>query len=126
MNTSVGVGTAALEAGFWQDICAESDVVEGMGVAARLGGSQIALFRIGATVHITGNFDPFSGANVIARGIVGDVGGIPVVASPVYKQHFRLHDGVCLENPEVTLPIWSARCIAGRIEVLNLSVNEPS
>ncbi len=33
--------------------------------------------------------------------------GVPVVASPLYKQHFRLEDGQCLEDDSVTLRIWS-------------------
>lgn len=53
------------------------------------------------------NHDPFSGANVIGRGIVGDLGGELVVASPIYKQHFRLRDGQCLEDPERRLRHWS-------------------
>ena len=52
------------------------------------------------------HFDPFSNANVIARGIIGDVKGSPVVASPLYKQHFRLEDGQCLEDEDVKLRTW--------------------
>ena len=38
------------------------------------------------------NRDPYSGAYVLARGIVGTRGGLPTVASPMYKQVFDLHD----------------------------------
>ena len=50
--------------------------------------------------------DPFSNANVIAHGIVGDIKGAAVVASPIYKQHFRLEDGQCVEDDSVTLATW--------------------
>lgn len=52
------------------------------------------------------NHDPFSGANVIGRGIVGDLRGELVVASPIYKQHFRLRDGQCLEDADQRLRHW--------------------
>ena len=41
-------------------------------------------------VYALDNFDPHSGANVLSRGIVGDLSGELVVASPVYKHHFSL------------------------------------
>ena len=60
-------------------------------------------------LYAVDNRDPLSGINVIARGIVGDVKGEPVVASPLYKQHYRLSDGICLEETEVRLRHWPAR-----------------
>lgn len=72
-----------------------------IGVCALVQGQQVALFRIDNQVFAIDNHDPFSAANVLSRGIVGDVGGEPVVASPIYKQHFRLRDGVCIEDESV-------------------------
>ncbi|MDH4573957.1 nitrite reductase (NAD(P)H) small subunit family protein [Salinicola acroporae] len=57
-------------------------------------------------LYAVDNHDPFSGANVIGRGIVGDLNGELVVASPIYKQHFRLRDGLCLEDPDQRLRCW--------------------
>ncbi|MBC7185107.1 MAG: nitrite reductase (NAD(P)H) small subunit, partial [Marinobacter sp.] len=34
-------------------------------------------------------------------GITGDLKGEPVVASPLYKQHFSLRTGICLEEDSV-------------------------
>ena len=48
-----------------------------------------------------GNIDPFSGAAVMSRGIVGDRGGRATVQSPIKKQAFALDDGVCLDDPDV-------------------------
>jgi nitrite reductase (NADH) small subunit len=57
-------------------------------------------------VHAIGNVDPFSGAAVLSRGIVGDRGGVPTVASPVYKQVFSLVDGRCLDDPAVRVEVY--------------------
>ena len=62
----------------WVDVCALDDILPDTGVAALVGGRQIAIVRVGegvgdgAEVYALDNFDPFSHAFVIARGIVGD------------------------------------------------------
>ncbi|MFE5715683.1 nitrite reductase (NAD(P)H) small subunit [Streptomyces sp. NPDC056501] len=56
-------------------------------------------------VYAVGNRDPFSGADVIADGIMGSRDGVPVVASPMHKQEFDLRTGACLDDPEVSLPV---------------------
>ncbi len=82
------------------------------GVCALVGGEQVAVFRVSNgglaydSVHAVGNFDPFSRANVISRGIVGDIRGELVVASPVYKQHFSLVTGRCLEDSSKQIPVY--------------------
>lgn len=100
----------------WQPLCQRSDLVAHSGVAAWLetddGPAQVALFYLPdypGELFAVHNRDPFSGVNVIARGIVGDVKGEPVIASPLYKQHYRLRDGVCLEETEVRLRHWPVR-----------------
>lgn len=109
-------GTATPQA--WHDICALDDLLPERGAAALLGDTQIALFRLhDATVLAVGNLDPFSGANVIARGIVGTRGDRPCVASPMYKQHFDLTTGVCAEDPAVSLPVYRVRVADGRVLV---------
>ncbi|MDV5146340.1 nitrite reductase large subunit NirB [Streptomyces sp. SBC-4] len=79
----------------------------GRGRAAVLAdGTEAALFRDGdGEVYAVGNRDPFSGADVIANGIMGSRGGVPVVASPMHKQEFDLRTGACLDDPEVALPV---------------------
>ncbi|QHD48972.1 nitrite reductase small subunit NirD [Vreelandella aquamarina] len=97
----------------WQPLCTRADLVPFSGVAAWLnipeGPAQVALFYLpghAQELYALDHFDPFSKAYVIARGIVGDIKGSPVVASPIYKQHFRLEDGQCLEEDEVQLRTW--------------------
>ena len=89
-------------------ICRLDDIVPDTGVCALLGGEQVALFRIGDKVFAIGNRDPFSGANVLSRGIVGDLKGELVVASPIYKQHFSLVTGRCIEDESVSVPVYRA------------------
>ena len=89
-----------------------------IGVAALVGEEQVAVFRIDQKVYAIGNRDPFSGANVLARGIVGDLRGELVVASPVYKQHFSLVSGLCIEDPSVSVPVYQARVEGGEIQIL--------
>ena len=90
-------------------VCRFDDIVPDTGVCALVAGEQVALFRVQDEVFAIGNRDPFSGANVLSRGIVGDLKGELVVASPVYKQHFSLLTGRCVEDPEVRVPVYEAR-----------------
>ena len=89
-------------------ICSLEDIVPDTGVCALVGDEQVAVFRVGEEVFAIGNRDPFSGANVLSRGIVGDIDGELVVASPVYKQHFSLLSGRCIEDASVGVPVYRA------------------
>ena len=94
------------------------------GVCALVNGVQVAVFRLsgdgedGGSVHAIANFDPFAKANVLSRGIVGDLKGELVVASPVYKQHFNLVTGQCLEEPGVRVAAFQACVQAGTVFVI--------
>jgi nitrite reductase (NADH) small subunit len=99
-------------------ICRLDDIVPDTGVAALVGGEQIAVFRIDQKIYAIGNRDPFSGANVLSRGIVGDLKGELVVASPVYKQHFSLVTGRCIEDETVSVPVY--RVLVDGMDVLVL------
>ena len=106
----------------WIDLCALSELPPNAGLAARLGETQIALFHLPDSeekVFALGNHDPKSGANVLARGILGDLHGQRVVASPLYKQHYRLQDGQCLEDEAVKVPVWAVKIENGRVWVEN-------
>ena len=100
-------------------MCDFDALVPDVGVRALLGDDQVALFRLSGTddVYAVDAFDPFSGAPVLSRGIVGDVGGELVVASPIYKQHFSLRTGRCLEDPAVTIRTFPARVVGGEVQV---------
>ena len=104
----------------WEDVCALEDILPWTGVCALLAGRQVAIARVGdgEQVYAIANFDPFSKAFVLARGIVGDKGGVPKIASPIYKQTFDLRTGQCLDDPSVNVPVYQARVRAGRVEVV--------
>ncbi|MCG7527911.1 nitrite reductase small subunit NirD [Streptomyces sp. OfavH-34-F] len=95
----------------WLPVCDRSLLTPGRGVAALLpDGRQVALFldRAGRTYAID-NRDPFTGAYVLSRGLVGSDGGQPFVASPLLKQRFDLATGACLDDDEVSVPVFEVR-----------------
>lgn len=100
----------------WQAICALDDIWPDTGVCALVRGRQIAVFRLAdGSLHAIDNHDPNSGANVLSRGIVGDLGGEPVVASPIYKHHYRLRSGACVENPATPLRTYPVELRDGTV-----------
>jgi nitrite reductase (NADH) small subunit len=102
----------------WLQVCALDDIVPNTGVCALVADDQVAVFRLDDdSVYAIDNFDPLSGANVLSRGIVGDVGGELVVASPVYKQHFSLKSGRCLEEADVYVATFPVRVEDGAVLV---------
>ncbi|MDC0679236.1 nitrite reductase small subunit NirD [Sorangium atrum] len=103
----------------WIDVCGVEDIIPNTGVCALVGKRQIALVRVGEgeEVYAISNFDPFSKAFVLSRGIVGDKGGVPKIASPIYKQSFDLRSGQCLDDPGVSIPVYPIRVRAGRVEI---------
>lgn len=101
----------------WHDVCALEDLIEGAGVGALVGGRQIALFLVHGRVYALDNFDPASRANVLARGLTGNLQGERVVASPIYKQHFVLTSGRCVEDPTFNVTAYPTRVEEGRVRV---------
>lgn len=101
----------------WHAVCRLDAVIPDTGVVALVRGFQVAVFRVGHEVFALGNTDPFSGANVLARGIVGDRQGVLKVASPMYKQNFSLETGRCLDDDHVSVPTYPARVRDGLIEI---------
>jgi nitrite reductase (NADH) small subunit len=94
----------------WVRVCALTDLERERGLAALIDGRQIALFRThDDRIYAVQQLDPYSGAYVISRGIVGTRGDAPTVASPMYKQVFDLRTGSCLETmgkDEQSLQVW--------------------
>lgn len=89
----------------WTAVCAADDILPNTGVCALVEARHVAIFRVGAQqFYAIDNVDPKSGASVLSRGLVGSLGERTVVASPLYKQHYDLHTGECVETPE-----WSVR-----------------
>lgn len=107
----------------WTYVCPLSAIVPNTGVCAKVGRRQVAVFRLVSPdgveegVHALGQFDPRSGANVLSRGLLGDLNGVAVVASPVYKNHYALQTGVCLEEESLSVPVYPVRVADGQIFV---------
>jgi nitrite reductase (NADH) small subunit len=102
----------------WHDACVIDEVAPGTGLAVSVGDEQIAIVRTeGGVLAALSNFDPFSKAFVIARGLVGDRGGVPKIASPIYRQSFCLETGECLEDRNIRLAVFPVRVANGRIQV---------
>jgi assimilatory nitrate reductase catalytic subunit len=99
----------------WTSVCNLEDVVPGTGVCALVEGRQIAVFRLGDAVFALDNFDPVSEANVLSRGLVGDLKGERVVASPLYKHHYSLATGRCLEDAGKSVTVHRTRVLDGKI-----------
>lgn len=106
-----------VEAG-WETICRYDQLLPERGVAGLLDGVQIAIFRThDGSVYAIGNIDPFSGAAVLSRGIVGDRHGVPMVASPIYKQAFNLVTGDCLDDDSVAVAVYPVRVSGGWLQI---------
>ena len=105
----------------WARVCALDDLEVERGRAALLGGTQIALFLLDTgRVHAVSNFDPYSRANVISRGIVGTRQDAPTVASPMFKQVFDLRTGACLDTQgkePASLHVWPVTVDEGHVLV---------
>ena len=130
----------------WIDVCSVDDLQPDSGVCALVEGQQVAIFllleqgdggrefirvapiarmnsRPLQAVYAISNYDPIGKANVLSRGLAGDINGQPVVASPLYKQHFNLQTGVCLEDETVNIPIYRIRIENGSVQ-MNLSAKQ--
>ncbi|WP_298233464.1 nitrite reductase small subunit NirD [uncultured Azohydromonas sp.] len=96
----------------WTPVCAVEDIVPNTGVCALVRERHVAVFRVEDDVqrlYAIDNFDPNSQASVLSRGLVGNLGARIVVASPIYKQHFDLATGECLEAPENSVKSYPVR-----------------
>ncbi|MBJ7357551.1 nitrite reductase small subunit NirD [Nocardioides sp.] len=116
-SPSAGVGVST-----YTRVCRLDDIdVEG-GVAGLVAGDAVAILRThDGNVYAISNYDPFSNASVLARGIVGSrstaEGDVPFVASPMHKQAFDLRTGQCLDDADVRIPTYDVRVLDGEVLV---------
>ncbi|MEN4752601.1 nitrite reductase small subunit NirD [Pseudomonas sp. Ps21-P2] len=106
----------------WRAVCTREDLVLNSGVVALVGTAQVALFYVASLggapqLFAVDNRDPVTGVNVIGRGLIGSLGGDLVIASPLYKQHYRLKDGTCLEDAALRLRTWPVRLVGDVVEI---------
>ncbi|NJN73767.1 MAG: nitrite reductase small subunit NirD [Limnothrix sp. RL_2_0] len=105
----------------WITVCALTDIFPNTGVCALVNEQQVAIFRVQTNgedkVFALSNYDPFSKANVLSRGILGDRQGVIKVAAPIYKQNFNLATGECLDDESVSVTTYPVQVIEGRVQV---------
>jgi nitrite reductase (NADH) small subunit len=104
----------------WTRVCRVDALLPDRGVAALVDGEAVAIFCITGidALLAIGNVDPFTGASVLSRGIVGSKGDVVTVASPIHKQRFDLHTGRSLDDETVSVPTYTARVVDGWVELL--------
>ena len=104
-------------------VCPVDDLVDDRGVCALVSDRHVAVFRLSGTRELVAvdNVDPFSGASVLSRGLVGstrrDGAWVTYVASPLRKQRFDLRTGECLDDPSVRLRTWDVQVVDGVVHV---------
>ena len=99
-------------------VCRRARLQVNRGVAALVDGVAVAVFLLeDGTLHAIANIDPFSGASVLSRGLIGDCDGEPTVASPLYKQRFSLLTGRCLDDPDTAVAVHEARVAKDLVEI---------
>ncbi len=105
-----------------QIICKNTEIVANTGVCALVGAAQVAIFKVltasgEESLYAIDNFDPFSQANVLSRGLIGSVGEAFYVASPVYKHRFNLQTGQCLDDATVCLKTYAVKTVGDQVLV---------
>ena len=103
----------------WKTVCKKEDLIEGVGVAALFEGQQVAIFylpNVEPQVFAIANWDPIAKANVLSRGLIGSIEEKLVVASPLYKQHYELSSGQCLED-DFSVANWPVKIQDGDVKI---------
>jgi nitrite reductase (NADH) small subunit len=102
----------------WTAICAVDDILPNTGVCARVAEHHVAIFRVGASqFYALDNVDPQSKASVLSRGLIGNLGERVVVASPLYKNHFDLSTGECIESSAHSVRAFAVKAVDGQVWV---------
>jgi nitrite reductase (NADH) small subunit len=103
----------------WIDVCGLDQLIPDRGVCALVAGVAVAVFRCWPDddLYALANLDPFSDASVLSRGIVGSIGEIPIVASPIFKNRFDLRTGESLEDPTTRVRTYDVLLEDGRVLV---------
>ena len=113
----------------WEAVCTMDDLVADSGIAVWTDAGPVAVFylphRLPALFAIS-HTDPFTGKNVLGRGIPGDLKGQPVVASPLYKQHFNMETGQCLEDEAVAVKTYPVLLDGNNVRVEIPATNKES
>jgi len=104
----------------WTSIIAKDKLTPDTGVCALVNGKQIAIFLDRKTDQLFAidNYCPASKANVLSRGLISSVKDVLTVSSPLYKEHFSLTTGQCLEDEALSVAVYAIRVTDGIVEVM--------
>lgn len=101
-----------IETTTWKAVCSVDDILPNTGICALVKDRHVAVFHVSDGVErlfAIDNYDPNAQASVLSRGLVGNLGERIVVASPIYKHHFDLQSGECLEAPHNSVSTYPVR-----------------
>lgn len=101
-----------IETPTWNAVCSVDDIVPNTGICALVKDKHVAVFHVKADTErlfAIDNYDPNAHASVLSRGLVGNLGERVVVASPIYKHHFDLRNGECIESPQNSVSAYPVR-----------------
>lgn len=103
----------------WISVCTLNDIAPDTGICALVGTEQVAIFRCAGSdrLHAVGNYDPIGKANVLSRGMLAELNGNISVASPLYKHHYNLNSGQCIELEDVSIPVYAVQVRDGSVEI---------
>ena len=107
----------------WSRVCHQADLEPERGATALVNGHAVALFRLPSPgggddeLYCLGGSDPFARNGMLARGIVGRRGPVPIVGSPTHRRAFDLRTGRCLDDPSVHVPVYRVKVVDGVVHV---------
>ena len=88
------------------------------GVAVLVDGYPVALFRLAdGAIFAIDHIEPFTHVPVLARGLVGSVGDVATVSSPLHKQRFDLDTGRCLDDAAYAVGTWAVGVVDGVVTI---------
>ncbi|BDD00667.1 nitrite reductase small subunit NirD [Persicobacter psychrovividus] len=95
----------------WVNVGTAEDFISGLGRAVLIDGRQIAVFYCGTTkrFYASDNMCPHKQQMILARGIIGDKKGEPMVACPFHKKAFSLEDGRNLQGEALHISIYEIK-----------------
>ncbi|MCW3171753.1 nitrite reductase small subunit NirD [Shewanella subflava] len=103
----------------WVNVCDETSLPQNTGVAAWVAGKAVAIFNLGKHgLFAIDNVDPATGVSLLARGLICEMEGQLCVASPLYKQHYCLKTGVCIEDPQLVASPFAIKTEQGKVFVM--------
>jgi nitrite reductase (NADH) small subunit len=106
----------SVDATTWTIVCRLDELRVDRGVGALVDSVPVAVFRLAdGSVAAIDHVEPFTGVPVLARGLVGSVGDVVYVSSPLHKQRFDLRTGRCLDDDSISVRVWVADVIDGYV-----------